>query len=310
MSRNARRVIWVACGLWLIAAIGVVGWMANQISSNKVDAFRDWNSLYDSISVGGVVISCLILGATAVTSARRTRVTVIVLGGCLLTTGILGYFGFRHLSAETLGPVPAVTQRKPDAEKTVLGYHYACPTLGGYVAFGDGAVRRVDPVSFSTLRHADLPDQTPEFISPAKVPPAKQPTEHADEQQEQNASDRVQAVQERINHANNLKKMAKGHFYFQARDGIRVPLKPEHLTTYPGMNDELRTAISDGTYVWYFGWEPRVSYAAEKHRALWYDFASWVCVYIAGFGAGSLLAGLLLVIRRSDKAQVTGNGPD
>ncbi len=48
--------------------------------------------------------------------------------------------------------------------------------------------------------------------------------------------------------------MAVDHFGFHPRDGIRVPLKPEHFKTYPGMTDELRKAISNGTYVWYFGW--------------------------------------------------------
>jgi hypothetical protein len=202
-----------------------------------------------------------------------------------------------------------VTQRKPDAAKTVLGYHYACATSGGYVAFGDGAVKYVDHEQFATLRHADSPDQTPEFISPSRMPPAKEANENVDERREENASERAQAVQERINHANNLKQMAKGHFYFQPRDGIRVPLKPEHLTTYPAMSDELREAISDGTYVWYFGWEPRVSFAAEKARALWYEFASWASVYVAGFGAGALLAGLVLLMKRSEPAQISDPAP-
>lgn len=177
------------------------------------------------------------------------------------------------------------------------------------MAFGDGSVRYVDQNQFATLRHADTPDQTPEFTSPTKLPPAKDSIESANERQEENAFSRVQSLQQRVNHSNNLKKMAEGHFYFRPRDGIRAPLRPEHLTTYPAMNKELRAAISDGTYVWYFGWEPRVSFAKEKTKSLWYDFTSWVCLYISGLGAGLLLAGLVMLMKRSNSAQVTAREP-
>ena len=299
-----RLFVRAVCVLLLVAAVGVVGWMAMAIGRNNVDAFRDWNSLYDYITVGCVVFSCVLLGMLAGTSSKGVRLTLTVLGGAMLAGGIGGHYGFQYLSNATLAPIPAMRQLKPNAADIVLGYHYVCPESGGYVAFGDGSVRYVDSEQFATLLHADTPDQTPEFISPIKEPLAGELNGNTDEQQGKTALSRAQ---ERINHADNLKKMAVDHFRFQPRDGIRVPLKPEHFKSYPVMSDELRKAISDGTYAWYFGWEPVVSYHTEKIRARWYDFASWASTYFAGFGAGLLLAGLVLVIRRPKQTLVAGN---
>ncbi len=247
-------------------------------------------------------LSCLLLGAIADAGRRQTRVTVIVLGVSLLAAGIAGYAGFKYLSLAALDSVPAVPQLKPNAAQTVLGYYYRCASSGGDVAFGDGSVKYVGREQFAKLRHADSPDQTPEFISPVKVPTVDESTEIANERQGENAPRSVEAIQERIKHSNNLKQMAEGHFYSRPRDGLRVPLKPEHLSTYPAMSDELRKAIADGTYVWYFGWQPRVLYTAERTKALWYDFASWASVYVAGFGAGAMLAGLVLVRKQTKPA--------
>ena len=61
--------------------------------------------------------------------------------------------------------------------------------------------------------------------------------------------------------------------------------------------------------MWHFGWDATVSHAAEKTKALWYEFASWASVYIAGFGAGALLAGLILLMKRSGLALVSGSEP-
>lgn len=299
-----RQLVRFVCGLLLIAALGVVVWMANAISRDNIDAFRNWSTLYDYITLGGVVFSCVLLGAMAGTTRGGVRLTLVLLGVSLLASGIVGHYGFKYLSDATLAPIPPTKQLKPNAAETVLGFHYLCPSSGGYVAFGDGSVRYVDPQQFATLRHADTPDQPPEFTSPIKEPSENKPRENADEQPGRNALSRAQ---ERINQSNNLKRMAVDHFGFQPRDGIRVPLKPQHFRTYPGMTDELQKAISDGTYVWYFGWDPIVSYAAERTKALWYEFASWASVYIAGFGAGSLLAGLTLVIKRPNPMRVTGN---
>lgn len=309
MIQIVRRVMQGACGLWLIGAIVVVGWMANAIVRDKVDAFRRWNSLYDYIIVGGVVFSCLLLAFLVVTAGKRIRVGVIALGVSLLAVGILGHYGFQYLRLATLDPIPTTVQRKPNAANTVLGYHYLCPTVGGSVAFGDGSVRYVTQEVFSTLRHANTPDQTPEFISPIKAPPSEESVKKGDELPEANVLSQVQATQERIKHSNNLKQMANGHFAFRPRNGARVPLKPEHLANYYGMDSELRNGIADGTYVWYFGWEPSISYTAERTRALWYDYISWACVYLAGFGAGSLLAGLVLLMKRTATAKQTGIEP-
>jgi len=304
MSKNMLQLVRIACGGVLFAAIAVVGWMASAINRDNVDVFRDWNSLYDYISVGGVIFSCFLLGATAVTSRRRARIASIVLGVSLLAIGAVGHYGFKYLSLAKLAPINHVTQRKPNAAETVLGYHYVCPTLGGHVAFGDGSVRYIDREHFATLRHADTPDQPPDFISPFKEPPEESPRENADERRGESSLQMaligVQEAQERMTHSDNLKRMVVDHFGFRPRDGIRVPLKPEHFKTYPWMTDELRNAIFDGTYVWYFGWEPTISYATERTTALWYDFASWASVYILGFGIGSLLAGLVLVMKRSN----------
>ncbi len=295
MSLRMLQLVRAVCGIVLVAAIGVVGWMASAISGDSSDAFRDWNSFYDYIAVGGVVFSCVLLAATANASSRGMQLAFVLLGVTMLASGIIGHYGLKYLSEATLAPIPPMKQLKPDAAETVLGFHYVCPTSGGCVAFGDGSVRYVDREEFATLRHADHPDQPPEFISPVKRPAADTPIENAGELVgESTLSD----AQDRINHSNNLKRMAVDHFGFRPRDGIRVPLKPEHFKTYFGMTNELREAISDGTYVWYFGWEPVVSYAAERTRALWYAWASWASVYFAGFGAGSLLAGLILVMKR------------
>lgn len=299
-----RLLVRAVCALFLVAAAGVVGWMAMAIGRNNIDAFRNWNSLYDYITVGGVVFFCVLLGMLAGTSSKGLRQTLAVLGVVMLAGGFLGHYGFQYLSGATLAPIPPMKQLKPNAAEIVLGYYYGCPESGGNVAFGDGAVRYVDSEQFATLLHADTPDQTPEFFSPIKEPLAGNPRENTDEQQ---GKDALSLAQERIRHANNLKKMAVDHIQFQPRDGIRVPLKPEHFKTYPMMTDELREAISDGTYVWYFGWEPVVSYHSEKTRALWYEFASWASTYFAGFGAGSLLAGLVLVIKRPKQTLVAGN---
>jgi hypothetical protein len=302
-----RRLLRVVCVLLLLAAVGVVVWMANAISGGNIEAFRDWNSLYDYIAVGGVVISCVLLGTLPRTSRSGVRLTLVLLGVFLLANGLIGHFGFQYLSDATLAPIPPMKQLRPNAAKTVLGFHYRCPTSGGYVAFGDGSVKYVDREKFATLRHADTPDQAPEFVSPLKRPSADEPTENIDEQQSENSLSRVQ---ERISHSNNLKQMAVDHFRFKPRDGIRVPLKPEHFMTYPAMTDELRKAISDGTYVWYFGWEPVVSYDTEKTRALWYDFASWASIYFASLGAGLLLAGLVLVMKHPNPTQSVDSEAD
>lgn len=308
-----RQLVRIACGVLLIAATGVVGWMANAISRGNIDAFRNWNSLYDCIAIVGLVGSCVLLGAIAVMSRSGVRLALVLMGVSLLAIGVVGHYGFKYLSLATLAPINHVTQRKPNAAETVLGFHYVCPTLGGYVAFGDGSVRYVDREYFATLRHADTPDQPPEFISPVKEPPEESPRENADERRGESSLQMaligVQEAQERMTHSNNLKRMVVDHFGFRRRDGIRVPLKPEHFNTYPGMTDELRKAILDGTYVWYFGWEPTISYATERTRALWYDFASWASVYIVGFGIGSLLAGLILVMKRSNPTLAAGSEP-
>jgi hypothetical protein len=321
MSQNMRQLVRVVCGLLLVAAIGVVVWMANAISRDNIDAFRDWNSLYDYITVGGVVFSCVLLGAMAVTSRGGVRLTLVLLGISLLASGIVGHYAFQYLSRATFvsESVYSRMQLKPNAGETVLGFHYVCPSSGGYVAFGDGSVRYVDREQFATLRHADIPDQPPEFTSPIKEPTADEPRENADEQQDNSelglALKNESLVQERIKHSSNLKRMAEDHFSFRPRDGIRRPLKPEHFTSYPGMTDELRKAISDGTYIWYFGWDPidskyyeeiKASAAAET-KALWYDFTSWASIYFAGFGAGSFLAGLTLLIKRPNPTLVERN---
>ncbi len=296
-----RYLIRFACGLLLLAPLGVVGWMANAIRLGNADVFLNWNSLYDYISIGVVVFSFFLLAAIAAKPRKGTRLVIGVLGLSLLAVGAVGHYGFKYLSMATLAPIPPMKQLKPNAAETVLGYHYACPTLGGQVAFGDGSVKYVDPERFATLSHADTPDQPPEFISPVKEPPADKLRENGDERQGESV---ISRAQERINHGNNLKRMAMDHFRFRARSGIRVPLKPEHFVTYFGMPDDLRKGISDGTYIWYFGWQPTVSYAAEKARALWCDFVSWASIYVAGFGAGLLLAASILVMKRPQPAQV------
>ncbi len=298
-----RLLVRAVCGLFLVAAVGVIGGMAIAIGRNNIETFRNWNSLYDYMIAGGVVFFCALLGMLADTSSKGLRRSLAVLGIFMLAGGIMGHYGFQFLSGATLAPIPPMKQLKPNAAEIVLGYHYVCPESGGNVAFGDGAVRYVDREQFATLLHADTPDQTPEFISPIKKPLTSDPKENTDEQP---GNDVLSSAQERIMHANNLKKMAVDHIQFQPRDGIRVPLKPEHFKTYSIMTDELREAISDGTYVWYFGWEPVVSYHSEKTRALWYDFASWASIYCAGFGAGLLLAGLVLMIRRPQQTLVAG----
>ena len=111
----------------LIAAIGVVGWMANAISLSNVNAFRDWKSLYDYISVGGVVFSCMLLAALAAPSTRRARVSVVVLGALMLAIGILGHYGFKHLSIVT-NPGVGTIEHRQNAAETVLGFHYVCPS--------------------------------------------------------------------------------------------------------------------------------------------------------------------------------------
>ena len=257
----------------------------------------------DYIIVGSVVFFCVLLGVLAGSSSKGVKRTLAVLGVVMLAGGIVGHYGFHYLSGATLAPIPPMKQLKPNAAEIVLGYHYVCPESGGNVAFGNGAVRYVDREQFAKLVHADTPDQPPEFISPTKEPMAAEPKENPDEPQ----GDVLSRAQERIKHANNLKKMAVDHIQFQPRDGIRVPLKPEHFKTYRMMSDELREAISDGTYVWYFGWEPVVSYHSEKARALWYDFASWASIYFAGFGAGTLLAVLVLFIKHPKRTRVSSN---
>jgi hypothetical protein len=308
MSQNMRQLVRAVCGVLLIAGVGVVVWMANEISQCNIAAFRDWNSLYDFIAVGCIVFCCFLLGAMAVTSKGVIRLTLVLLGVSLLVSGIVGRYGFKYLSQATFvsESVYSRMKLKPNAAETVLGFHYLCRRLGGYVALGDGSVRYVDREQFVTLRHADPPDHPPEFSSPIKEPAADEPTENADVHQDNSeiglALQNENLVQERIKHSSNLKWMAEDHFSFRPRDGIRRPLKPEHFTSYPGMTDELRKAISDGTYVWYFGWDPIDSNYYEEtkassdaaSKALWYDFASWASVYLAGFGAGSLLASLTL----------------
>ncbi len=303
MSQNTCRLLRVACGLMLLAPICIVGRMAREISRGNSGEFLSWNSLYDYISVGTVVASCLLLGAIATKSMQRTGRAVAVLGFSLLAIGAVGHYGLKFLSDVTLAPIPPMKQLKPNAAQTVLGFHYLCPISGGTVAFGDGSVKYVEQEEFATLRHADFPEYPPEFISPVKKPPSAELTEGADQQPRVNA---LSSAQERIKHGNNLKQMAVDHFHFQPRDGFRVPLKPEHFKTYPGMTDELRTAIFDGTYVWYFGWEPTVSYTAEKSKALWYDFASWASLYIAGLGAGAVLTAVVMAMKHSDAARHAG----
>jgi hypothetical protein len=289
--------------------------MANEISPDNIYALRDWNPLYDYIIMGVVVLSCVLLGALAVTSKRVTRITLVASGIFLLVSGIVGHYGFKYFSQATFVSGVSIVrmQLKPNAAETVLGYHYVCPTSGGAVAFGDGSVRYVDPEEFATLRHADTPDQPPEFTSPVKEMSAVEQSENADEHQDNSelglALRNARLAQERIKHSSNLKRMAEDHFRFQSRDGIRRPLKPEHFTSYPGMTDELRKAIADGTYVWYFGWDPIDSDYYEEDEAVdasnteanWYEFASWASVYLASFGVGSLLAGLTLLIKCQTK---------
>ena len=321
MSPNMRQLLRVVFGLILIAAIGVVAWMANEIRRDSIYALREWNSWYDYIAVGVIVLCCVLLGALAATSKRVTRLTLVALGIFLLLSGIVGHYGFKYLSQATLVSGVSIVrmQLKPNAAETILGYHYVCPSSGGLVAFGDGSVRYVDREEFATLRHADTPDQPPEFTSPVKKLSAGERKENADEQQDKSdlglALKYASLAEERIKHGNNLKRMAEDHFNFQPRDGIRRPLKPEHFTSYAGMTDELRTAIADGTYVWYFGWDPIDSnYYKEAEavdaadtQASWYEFASWGSIYLAGIGVGSLLAGLTLMIKRPNPTLVAGN---
>jgi cytochrome bd-type quinol oxidase subunit 2 len=80
MSQNMRQLIRFVCVLLLVAAIGVVVWMANEISPDNIYALRDWNPLYDYIIMGVVVLSCVLLGALAVTSKRVTRITLVASG--------------------------------------------------------------------------------------------------------------------------------------------------------------------------------------------------------------------------------------
>lgn len=310
MSQNIRQLIRVACGLLLCAAIGIVVWMANEIRRSDIYALREWNALYDYISLGGVVFCCFLLGALTVTSRSSIRLAILFLGAFLFLGGIVGHYGFKYLSQATMSlPIVARMQLKPNASQTVLGYHYACPSSGGSVAFGDGSVRYVSREEFATLPHANTPDQPPEFTSPTKKPEADEQNENSQEQQDNSelaiALKNASLAEERIKHSNNLKWMAEDHFRFQPRDGIRRPLKPEHFVSYPGMPDELRQAISDGTYVWYFGWDPidskyyeqEKAYAAAESKAHWFEFLSWASIYCIGFGAGSLLAGLTLMIK-------------
>ncbi len=135
-----RQLVRIICGLLLVAAIGVVVWMANAISRGNIDAFRDWNSLYDYIAIVGLVGSCVLLGAIAITSRSGVRLALVLMGIFLLASGIAGHYGFKFLSHATLAPIPPTKQLRPNASETVLGFHYGCPTSGGYVAFGDGSL--------------------------------------------------------------------------------------------------------------------------------------------------------------------------
>lgn len=310
MSQNMRRVVQFLCGILLVAGVGLVAWMAYRVSGNDLDALRDWNSLYDYIVVGCVVLVCVILATIADGSGRGLRTTLVSTGGLLLLSGAVGYQGFEYLRNESLvTQVLPKIRLKPNAAETVLGYHYVCPISGGYVAFGDGSVRYVDPEQFESLRHAETPDYAPEFHSPKKQATLDDKNVNADEKKGDSelglAVKDAGLVQERIEHSNNLKRMAEDHFNFLPQGSVRRPLKPEHFRSYPGMSDELRTSIKDGTYVWYFGWDPIDSnyymeseaYEYGTTKALWYQFASWASIYFAGYGLGSLFAGLILVIK-------------
>ncbi len=306
MSQNMRGLIRIVCWLLILAPVGIVGWLATSISRGNVDAFLTWDMLYNYITLGGLGLSCLLLAVIAAAPPRRTKQAVALLGISLLAIGIVGYYGFKSLSLSTLAPIPPMKQLKPNAAKTVLGFHYLCPTAGGSVAFGDGSVRYVEQAEFAQLRHADTPDQTPEFISPIKEPSVDEVKDDIDEQKQGNP---VSRAQNRITHSNNLKQMAIGHFRFRPRDGIRIPLKPEHFMTHSAMSDELKNSISDGTYVWYFGWAPTVSYAAEKTRAIWYELASLASIFIGGWGVGTILGALVLAMKRSALAPVGSSNP-
>lgn len=320
MSQNMRQLVRVVCGLLLVAVIGLIAWMAYNVSGNNSDALRDWNSWYDYIAVSCVALVCVVMGTTAVASGRGLRVTLLLMGGLVLLSGIVGHYGFEYLRNESLVTQNLPKMRlKPNAAETVLGFHYACPSSGGYVAFGNGSVRYVDGEQFAKLRHADTPDYPPEFTSPKKQTSSENEKENADEKPGDSELGRAvinaSLTQERIEHSNNLKRMAEDHFNFSPRGSIRRPLKPEDFRSYPGMSDELRTAITDGTYVWYFGWDPIDSnyYAESKAydygttKAAWYDFASWASIYFASYGVGSLFAGLILVIKNRNHKLARGN---
>lgn len=315
MSQNMRQLVRIVCGLLLVAVIGLVAWMAYEISGGNIDALRDWNVSYDYIALSCIVLVCVVFAVMTNASAGVMRLTLLLMGVLVLLSGVVGHYGFKYLRDETL-----VTQKlpkmrlRPNAAETVLGFHYICPSSGGYVAFGDGSVRYVDREQFAKLRHADTPDQPPEFTSPIKPLPAEDQSENADEKKDGSklglAIENARIAQERIAHSNNLKWMAEDHFNFSPQGNIRRPLKPEQFRSYLGMSDELRKAIADGTYVWYFGWDPiDPSYYAEtkaygyaETKAVWYYFASWASVYCACFGVGALFAGLTLVIKhRSTK---------
>ena len=300
-----RRLLRGICGLFVFAAVGLVGWMAKQILDDNIDTFRDWNSLYDYVASGSVLLACMLLGALSDASKRRFRPALFLLGGFLLASGVAGFYGFKYLSDAALAPIPPMKQLRPNAAETVLGYHYLCPVSGGTVAFGDGSVRYVSREKFASLRHADNPDQTPEFISPVKQPSEDESSALAEAKQENSV---ISNAQERIKHSDNLKKMALDHFHFQPRDGIRVPLKPEHFKTYGWMPEELRKSILDGTYVWYFGWDPIVSYASERTAALRYDFANWASIYLASLGGGLLLGAFVLMMKRPAPSVVDESG--
>jgi hypothetical protein len=297
-----KRVLLIS-GFVLVTLAGA--WFGYALTAFLKQPFLAMIDISDLWILNLVALICLGLGLLLLVAnssgTRRAAWTQIAAGILISGLSVLGVFGLQYLHAEKTAPLGFTNERKPNAAKTVLGYHYLTPLFGGQAAMGDGSVIYLTKEEFATAPKANTPDEQPVWTSPVKS------LEGAQELQQQAGEDaatfKVRQAKARMDISNELKLLARGHFFQLPGNKREVPCKPEELGNYPGLSKELKASLADGTYVWFFGWKPFVSQQKLRESAEWYRFGSWACWFGVATGIGATLGGWIVSRRKAGSLQ-------
>jgi hypothetical protein len=308
MGKSVRNLVWLT-SVGMFFTVG--GWLTWLYFDTKFFHSRAWvepPSAQDMCQFAVVIVAWLGVAVSSRPLATRWVYTVF----CVAVTIAIAIFFVGNWVAELASQRSAsltwIVEQKPNTSRVVLGYHWLTAEAGGQVAFGDGSVGYLTKDEFLASLKAEPPDYEPRFISPRKSHPSvqdgAQPENPNNTPRPTDPAGIVREAEERARIGTFLKRLAVAHFALISRADGRPPLDPSELQAEARLNEKELAELTDGTYVWSFGWQPYIKPKYTMAQVQQSLKLSWLSLHAFVASLGFLLyASVMLVRGRSSPRQ-------